>query len=58
MNLDRLKDEVGHPAELQDVLEKLEAALAGLDRLDLKVVAARLSMVIEDLRGLASDASH
>ena len=53
MNLDRLKD-VGNPTELQDVLEKLEEALAGLDRLELKVVAARLSMVIEDVRGLGS----
>ncbi len=40
--------------ELQCVLEKLEDALAGLDQLELKVVAARLSLVIEEVRGLAS----
>ena len=52
MDHDR-QDGAADQVELLRVLDKLEDALAGLDRLDLKVVAARLSLVIEEVRALA-----
>lgn len=52
MNQDRREGAEDAP-ELLRVLARLEEALDGLDRLDLKVVAARLSLVIEEVRGLA-----
>lgn len=51
MDHDRQDDGARHSeAELRRVLETLEDALAGLDDLDLKIVAARLSLVIEEVR--------
>ena len=39
-------------AELVGIVEKLESALAVIDRLQLMVVGAQLSQVIEDVRAL------
>jgi len=51
MDHDR-QDGASDDTDLPRILETLEDALAGLDRLERKVVAARLSLVIEEVRGL------
>lgn len=46
------RDYAGSQAELVGIVEKLESALADIDRLQLMVVGAQLSQVIEDVRAL------
>jgi hypothetical protein len=46
------REYAGTQAELVGILEQLESALADIDRLQLMVIGAQLSQVIEDVRAL------
>jgi hypothetical protein len=46
------QNNTGDGAELHGILQHLEAALVDVDRLQLMVIGAQLSQVIEELRTL------
>lgn len=46
------QDNAGNVTELQGILQHLETALAEIDRLQLMVIGAQLSQVIEEIRAL------
>lgn len=43
----------GAETELHHIVQQLEAALTGIDRLELTVIGAQLSQVIDDVKILA-----
>lgn len=46
------RDYAGTQADLVAIVDKLESALVDIDRLQLMVVGAQLSQVIEDVKAL------
>lgn len=42
----------GTETELHHIVQQLEAALTGIDRLELTVIGAQLSQVIDDMKTL------
>jgi hypothetical protein len=46
------QDKAGSVAELNGILQHLEAALTDIDRLRLMVIGAQLSQVIEEIKAL------
>lgn len=47
------QDFAGTADDLDEIVARLESALADIDRLQLIVIGAKLSQVIEDVRSLA-----